>query len=276
MGAIVTHAIDHLIVDHCLIKNMTGGIHVRDEGLDSESSIYIGNNRIIDIWNNECGIQLAGVRNSPGIYIAWNEIIDVHSQWTDGINLFQSSGQPDAPIQIVNNYVEHVTPVDPGDVEFWGSGIVTDGLDIGGDTDFSNPADHTRYVNITDNQIVGCGATLGYGMDQKFYGNRIISAGRTRAGEKYLYQYASAVILGDYQPREWLQTLEMFDNVIGANNWRTETPLRVDRYLMFPESETHYYGNTSPHDGEITLEDEQAEFARWQQKLSENEQSVGP
>jgi hypothetical protein len=255
---------------------MTAGIRVSDEGLDSNSWIGISNNRITNLRMGS-GIQLIGVRNSPRIYIRWNEIIDVHDLYWDGINLFQTSGQPDAPIWITNNYVEHVTPTDPTFLDFSGSGIVTDGLDIGGDTDFSNPAEHTRYVEIAHNQIVGCQAGLGYGLDQKFYNNRIISAGRTRAGEKYLYQYASAIIYGDYQPREWLQTLEMFDNVVGSNNWRSpDGALRADYYLMFPESQTHYFNNTSPHDGEITMADEEAEWFRWRQKLIDAGEYVGP
>jgi len=108
-----------------------------------------------------------------------------------------------------------VRPATPSETDFTGSGIVTDG-------DTADPALATSNFEIAYNQVVGCvstGIALAMGLDQIAHDNTVVSAGMTPAGVPYAWAWLGICIEGDhrYQPAEWLEWMQLQNNVVGVN-----------------------------------------------------------
>jgi hypothetical protein len=147
------------------------------------------------------------------------------------------------------------------------------------DGDTADPALATSNVEIAYNQVVGCvstGIALAMGLDQIAHDNTVVSAGMTPAGVPYAWAWLGICIEGDhrYQPAEWLEWMQLQNNVVGVND---HTGTRTDVVLWYPNvSDANCQGNVSPHDGPITLADEQAQWTAWKQKLAAIGVRVGP
>jgi hypothetical protein len=236
--------------------------------------VTINYNRITNCRNNGHAIIINGLHYDPHIAINWNEITNQYGQSapSDAINIYRSSGLAGSPILIQNNYVQGVVPSTLGDAQFTGAGIVTDG-------DTADPALATANVEILGNQVVGCvftGIALAFGLEQIAHDNTVVSSGLTPTGAQYAGAWLGICIEDDhrYQPAEWLKWLQLQNNTVGANNANGS---RNDTLLWYPTLSGNYVqGNTSPHDGPITLADEQAQWSAWKSKLAANKVTVGP
>ena len=260
-----------LWVDHCWINGAQNGVYVIGYPVDStptSAQVTTGFNRLTNCFN---AVQLNGLHLDPNISVQWNEVLS-RPGCTDAINVYRSSGQPGRPILIRNNYVQGVRPATPNEIDFTGSGIVTDG-------DTSNPSLATSNVEIAFNQVVECVATgiaLAMGLDQIAHDNTVVSAGMTPTGVPYASAWLGICIEGDlrYQPAEWLKWLQLQNNTVGCND---SIGGRTDLFLWYPDASDPYcLGNVSLHDGPITLADEQAQWIAWKSKLATNGVKLGP
>jgi chitinase len=258
-----------LWIDHCEIDGAAAGIYVSGHPVEStptSAQVIARFNRLTNCFN---AIQLNGLHLDPNISIDWNEILS-RPGCTDAINIFRSSGQPGRPIKIRSNYVYGVRPATPSETGFTASGIVTDG-------GTANPSLATSNVEIAYNQVVGCvttGIALAFGLQQLAHDNVVVSSGLAADGTPYAWAWLGICIEGSGQPVEWLQWLQLKNNVVGCND---HTGARTDLFLWYPgESDAYCQGNSSLHDGPITLADEQAQWTAWKQKLASNHVTIGP
>ena len=128
-------------------------------------------------------VQLNHVVRVPGIEIAWNEMINEpgKSAPEENINLYESSGTPESPIRIHNNYIHGAYAVDPlNDKAYSGGGIMV------GDGDHKDLSVAGGYIQVYRNQIINTsnqGIGIAGGHDQHVWQNRILSTGRLPGGE---------------------------------------------------------------------------------------------
>jgi hypothetical protein len=247
-----------LIVENSWINAATIGVYVLGDpnnAVGGDAQISILQNRITD---GGSAIQLNGIHDDPNISIHHNEITNKNAQKYPGdlVNIYRSSGTPGHPICIHNNYIQGAT-------SFNSSGIVTDG-------DEPDPSLCTCYVDIAYNQVVGCpwtGIALAFGFDEVAHDNTVITSGAIFCG---------IAIEGDtrYQP-EWMNHYMFFqNNTVGS--WNTQTGQRVDVYLWYPTESGNVTGTISPHDGMITMADEQLQWTLWRSKIASSSITVGP
>jgi len=182
---------DSLEIAECDL-NHTEGIYVLGFGtpLSGKPTISIHDNRVQDIDGRVRGsagvfkrqaklvqfVQLDKVRHVSGIEIAWNQVINDpgESAVEDNISIYKSSGVPDLPIRIHDNYIRGAYPVDPAAAGYSGGGIML------GDGAEANPDDGPAYVEAFDNQVLDTtnyGIAISAGHDITFHDNRIISSG---------------------------------------------------------------------------------------------------
>jgi hypothetical protein len=137
----------------------------------------------------------------------------------------------------------------------------------------------TSNVEIAYNQVVGCvttGIALAMGLEQIAHDKHRCLSRNDAGGVPYAWAWLGICIEGDhrYQPAEWLQWLQLKNNVVGVNG---ANGARKDVVLWYPELSTGYVqGTQSLHDGPITLADEQAQWTAWTQKLAAIGVRVGP
>jgi hypothetical protein len=204
--------------------------------------------------------QINGVHGLRGARVAWNEVINEpgKSLVEDNISIFNTTGRPDDPFEIDNNYIRGAYPIDPvHDRQYTGGGIMLS--DIG-----------SAYVVAHDNQVIDTtnyGMAISAGHDNSFYNNRILSAGVLADGSPVAAQNVGAYIWNSHQAGGWGNN-SGDDNLIG---WM-QGAIRNDSWT--PDAAT--WARNSGQAGNITLATVQQEWVLWQDKLATAGMSVGP
>ncbi len=221
--------------------------------------------------------QLNHMNDVPGIDISWNQVIDepYNSSVDDVINIYQSGGTANSPLNIHDNYIQGAYPNDPKTDGYSGGGIITDG-----GTDTQDNA--TAYVHMYNNQVIDTanyGLAVANGHDNEIYNNRVISAGVLSDGTPIASQNVGIYISDIYGGNITNGTFHdnhAHDNTIG---WVDQHPnyawnnYRNDMYFPVNDSD---YGRNTALPNPITLDMEKAEFTSWRQKLSSAALTVGP
>jgi hypothetical protein len=272
----------NVVVENCYMES-TSGIYLN--GDTSASSVKIRYNRAHNIdgrksdgnggfssdFNWAQFVQLNKVQNSPGIEIAWNEVINepYKSRVEENINVFLSSGTSSSPIQIHDNYIQGGYPANPATDGYGGGGMM---LGDGSATDVSNAA---GFVQAYNNQIVSTtnqGITIAAGHDIQFYNNRIISSGLLPDGTPIAAENIGADIMDFYGDSSKGTFYNNFahDNAIG---W-AKAGGRNDS--AFPDCASGKCTNNTKVPDPINLDTEKAEFQTWQNKLSSNNITIAP
>lgn len=191
--------------------------------------------------------------------------------------MYVSSGRPDSPIRIHDNYIQGAYPTNPAtNTNYPGGGILL------GDGKVSNPMD-SGYARVYNNQIVGTsnhGLAIAGGVENHAYNNRVISSGRLPDGQRipaanvglYVWDPLKA---GTLAPPTFANN-SMENNQVGwtrvASDGRTS-----NNPTWFPNcglNSTACNGNQNL--GTITLDMERQEYSSWQSKLASNGVKVGP
>ncbi|ABF44077.1 NPCBM/NEW2 domain-containing protein [Deinococcus geothermalis] len=223
------------------------------------------------LFNNVTRIQNAE--------IAWNEVINepFKSRTEENINMFKSSGTPNSPILIHDNYIQGAYPINPDTTTSYpgggillGDGKVTDPLDLG-------------YTRVYNNQIVSTtnhGLAIAGGTDNQVYNNRVISSGRLPDGRRIpaanvgLYVWDAAG--GAAQVPSTFNKNVMRDNVVGWTRV-SATGTTSNSVSWFPNCTTNGTVCTGNQNiGTVTLEIERQEYQRWLDKLASAGVKVGP
>jgi hypothetical protein len=201
--------------------------------------------------------QFNGVTNSTA-EIAWNQVINdpYVSRPEDIINMYATSGTPDNPILIHDNYIHGSYPGYPDADSFSGGGIIADGSASG-------------YLKVYDNQIietVNYGIASASGHDNEYYGNTVLGIGILPDGVRAPAQNVGMYVSGGGTGNR------VHDNIVG---WYNASGVRNDWYFPSCPSGSCSYNNTelpSP----ITQAQENTEFIIWQRKLAVNGSQIGP
>lgn len=224
-------------------------------------------------------ILFNNIKRLPNVEIAWNEIINEpgKSRTEENMNFYVSSGTPQSPFLIHNNYIQGAYGMSPTtDTTYAGGGILL------GDGKVLDPLD-SGYARVYDNQIVGTtnhGIAIAGGVDNQMYNNRVLSSGRMSDGQRlpaanvglYVWDPAGA---GKLSPATFANN-RMENNVVGWTKVAADGKL-TNNPMWFPHCSlngTVCAGNQNI--GIVTLDMEQQEYQGWLSKISANNVKVGP
>lgn len=222
-------------------------------------------------------VQFNDVTRIPGAEIAWNQVTNTPgaSAVEDNINLFLSSGTPQSPILIHDNYIQGAYPVPASGENFSGGGIML------GDGKASDPLTN-GYTRAYDNIIVGTsnyGLAIAGGSGIQAWGNRIVGSGRLPDGSRIpsqnvgLYVWDMHGAGGQTPPAFGGHTFR--DNAAGWTKVYPDTKTSQNP-MWLPDCGR--LGTTCTNNsalGPQTLDSERAEWIRWQQKLTAAGVTVG-
>ncbi|MBB5234006.1 NPCBM/NEW2 domain-containing protein [Deinococcus budaensis] len=211
-------------------------------------------------------VQFNGVTRIPTAEIAWNQNINEagRSAGEDLINMYASSGTPDKPILIHDNYLQGSYPANPTEGAHSGGGILL------GDGVTGNP-ETNGYQHAYGNTVI---STTNYGMaiiggwGNRIENNRVISSGRTPDGTRIAAQNVGLYVWDMYGSGAAFGGHVMQNNTSGWTKV-SATGTTSQNNWWFPNGSTN--GSLTANNaglGTQTLDSEQAEFVRWQSKLS--------
>lgn len=227
-------------------------------------------------------VQLNHVVRVPGIEIAWNEMINEpgNSAPEENINLYETSGTPESPIRIHNNYIHGAYAVDPvNDKAYSGGGIVV------GDGDHKDLSVAGGHIQVYRNQIISTsnqGIGIAGGHDQHIWQNRIVSTGRLPGGQinptANVGIYVWDTMNGARHSPPTFFNNSVQDNVIGWRRYHSNGNTWYNN--MWTPSCTSATGSVCRNNRSwpTTVDEvaERGEFALWQSKLQEARIIVGP
>ncbi|WP_051086916.1 hypothetical protein [Deinococcus apachensis] len=268
-----------------------GGIYVRSFKGTGEQGIRILRNTFRNIdgrqsdgkggYNGKTNImqavQLNAVNRIENAEIAWNQIINEpgKSAVEDNINLYVSSGTPEKPILIHDNYIQGAYPANPASTSYSGGGIML------GDGKVTDPA-LNGYARASDNQVVSTtnyGLAIAGGVGNELLRNRAVSSGRLPDGSRlpaqnvgmYVWDISGA---GALTPptfgKHRVEGNALGWTKVGTDGKTSTNPMWLPNLTLNGGAGS---GNTSL--GTVTPEMEKAEFAAWQKKLKAAGMSIG-
>jgi len=264
-----------ILIRYNQVKNLDGAPSDGAGGRDI--SRYIPGGGFISFWDH----------HAARTEIAWNEIVlePFKSGVEDVIGIGHSSGTPEGPIDIHDNFIQGGYGADPTRALYYGGGITMDGAP--GDL----PTTATSFVTIHHNQFANkanFAIGLAAGHDVEAYANRVITSGYLPDGS-WMPTYTGIYIQNGYhQPTNVYFNNFAHDNIVGwVTSWvdpsdvtKRLPPVRNDYLLTDCEGgltapPSKCVNNASIPDP-ITASLEQSEFVLWQQKLAANRLIVGP
>lgn len=215
-------------------------------------------------------VQLDKVRHLGGIEIAWNQVINDPgaSAVEDNLSIYKSSGTASSPMLIHDNYIQGAYPTYPTAKDYSGGGIML------GDGSAATPDDAAAFVHADENQVVSTtnyGIAISAGHDLSFFRNRILSSGLLPDGRPIPAQNAGSYVWDMHRDAErtppTFYNNEGHENLIGwvrgssRNDWWVPNAAAWEGNAHWPDP--------------LTLDAEQAERQRWEQKLKDNHVTVG-
>ncbi|WP_245556458.1 NPCBM/NEW2 domain-containing protein [Deinococcus aquatilis] len=217
-------------------------------------------------------VQLNDVTRIAGAEIAWNQVVNEpgKSRVEDNINLFVSSGTPNSPIKIHDNYIQGAYNAAPAtDDKFSGGGILI------GDGKVSDPT-RNGYAHVYRNQVVSTtnyGIAIAGGMGSLLENNRVLSSGRLPDGSPVPAQNVG-MYLWDAQRGSALSPSTFGNNIVRYNTigWTRVRGNVVDgNPYWWPAKGLNGSTtiSTTVLGTSVTLETERQEFQRWQDKLAQ-------
>ena len=228
-----------------------------------------GSNRAVSRF-----IELDSVQAVPGIDVGWNEVINYpgRSLVADNIDVKDSGGTPNQPLEIHDTYIQGAYPYRARDA-YSGGGIKTE-------SNLGNQSETVPAFNsIHDNQVVG---TINYGIefaaghDNVAANNRVISSGMLADGTRIAAQHVGMANGSASAATGSMYNNTMHDNIIGWNCWSSscsQAGYRKDQY--FPAAPGDYSTNSvlvqRPTPGT-----EEQEYLIWLNKMSSSGIMVGP
>ncbi|HEX8349175.1 MAG TPA: hypothetical protein VF598_04375 [Hymenobacter sp.] len=272
----------HLTLEHNYLEHTTGIVVYRWSGDGSpQQTLTVRYNLARNIdgrFRDNKGstrssfLLLNTVQHLSGIDISFNEVQNQPNQSAveDNINFYNSSGTAESPAKVHNNYVQGAYPYPATAEHFTGTGMTTDG-------DGTTAATTTAYVEAYDNQFVStCNAAMNIaaGHDIYYHDNRLITSALLPGGAKLNATFAATSVFNYYkQPSTVFFNNRIANNTIGYVRWGTGSPYPNRQDLS--QGNCASCTNTTHLPNPITLQTEQAEQKRWQQKLKQHRFYVG-
>ena len=230
-------------------------------------------------WDWAQFLQLDRVTGVPNVDVSWNQVINApdKSRVEDNISVYMSSGTPNSPIAIHDNYIQGAYPSRPQSSDYTGGGIL-----LGDNLGTGDAASQPAWVRAYDNQVV---STANYGVgiygghDLQAYNNRVVSSGKLADGREIGAGHAAGIYVWDGNPKGGrFYNNVAHDNAIGLLHQLNGKLVRGDTFL--PDCAKSADGSSACANNQslpdpITLASEQAEFVRWQDKLRQQGVQVG-
>lgn len=224
--------------------------------------------------------QFNDVKNIVDAEIAWNQVINEpgESRVEENINMYVSSGTPDSPILIHNNYIQGAYPTNPVTDKYGGGGIML------GDGQASTVGKASAYLRAYNNQVVSTsnqGIAIAAGHNNEAYNNRVISSGLLPDGRRIASQNVGIYVWDLYgdKARNTFFNNAMYGNVVA---WaQPEKSATAQNPFWFPHCDTVARSpksckNNTAIAGAVTRAMEAQEFDRWQAKLRASNVAIGP
>ncbi|MFT4308556.1 MAG: hypothetical protein ACMXYM_04280 [Candidatus Woesearchaeota archaeon] len=258
-----------VLVEHSYLENTSGiYLHLSTQG----ATVRITENQVRNIDGRRSDgagstegfhlVQFVQIDKGRGLVdsqIAWNEVINdpYHSRVEDVINLWDTTGTPQSPIRVHNNYIEGAYPNHPSvEEEYSGGGII---LGDGGG----------GYQHAFDNQVVATtnyGIAIAGGEHNLIENNRVVACGVLEDGRPIPAQNTGIYI--------WNQYERPFGNNVGRGNevaWARGAS-RNDWWV--PDAHS-WSDNEAILEAPIPCSAHGDEYGRWLEKLADNERTVG-
>lgn len=271
-----------VLVENCRLEH-TSGIYIykwSGDGTAAQTLRIIGNRvRNIDGRYRDGGgltvgfVGLNQVLGVAGIEIAWNEVVNEPDQSLveDNISLYNSSGTPQSPIRVHDNYVQGAYPYPATAARYTGTGLNTDG-------DGGSALTTTAYVEAYQNQFVStCNAAMNVaaGHHVRYHHNRVVTSGQLPDGRKLPTTYAATAVFNAYdKPFDVFYAHHVDHNVIGYANPAYHLPYPGRHDLSDQNCRPCTDNEHLPNP--ITLETERQEWVRWQRKQAQHAQARPP
>ncbi|WP_375437769.1 hypothetical protein [uncultured Hymenobacter sp.] len=272
-----------LVIEHNYLQQTSGIVVDRwSDDAQTQPTLIVRYNQGLNCdgrWRNNQGstrssfLQLNTVQHVPGIEISYNQFINQPNQSAveDNINFYDSSGTPESPAQVHDNYVQGAYPLPATAKEFHGTGLTTDGNANG------TAGTTAAYIEAHHNQFVStCNAAMNIaaGHDIYFHDNRLVTSGLLPDGSRLNATYAATAVFNYYKlPADAFGQNRVEQNTIGYVKWGTNQPLpnRHDLSTGFcaPCIGTKHLPNP------VSLQTERNEWVLWQQKLRRQRLYVG-
>jgi hypothetical protein len=173
-------------------------------------------------------VQLHEVQGVPGVEIAANEVVNEpgESRVEDNISLYLSSGTPDNPIRVADNYIEGAYPLNPegdGD-DYSGGGIML------GDGSSGDPATDPAHAVAEGNHVVNTsnyGIAIASGHNLVIRENRVLADNVLPDGGRYDGEGAG-IYVWNYHGTSEFGSNHAIDNVVA---WQNGDGSRTDTWL---------------------------------------------
>jgi len=287
-------------VKNILVENNqifgTGGMYFRDYRGDKNSSdtIKILKNAIYNIdgrqsngkdnFTNKRSIAQAiffnQVQKIPNAEIGWNQVInEPGSSFTEeNINMYISSGLPENPILIHDNYIQGAYNARPWeDEDYFGGGIlIGDGQ--------SKTAGDSGHIRVYNNQIVGASnlsLSIAGGIDNKVYNNRAIFSGRLPDGRIIAHQSTFGGVVWNPSAQENTKNALFSDNSMNNNyfaitNFSRDGSQRKEQSIWSTTCNTSTISCLNNTDSDFGTRDmELQEYKSWIEKAKSNGIRIG-
>jgi len=240
-------------------------------------------------------LQLGRCTAVPGVNVVWNSIHNdpFESRVEDNINLWYSSGTPDSPIRVANNYINGAFPILPttanGEDEeytynngYSGGGIISDG----GGTVPPN-CKRSAHIHMFRNTVLN---TTNYGCSAAHGNNTLIEKNRILAtpylGGEYIVAMNVGVSVGDLTKEKdgsYYNNRAVNNAISFARRDAAGKLFRVDTWLRDTARDgagvSLSVGNISilarPKDTDILDSHVQEESLRWERWSRFREQKIG-
>ncbi|HEX8428038.1 Ig-like domain-containing protein [Hymenobacter sp.] len=271
-----------LTIEHNYFEHTSGIVVYRWRGNGAPNqTLTVRYNQASNIdgrWRNNQGstrssfLLLNTVQQLANVDISYNQVINEANQSLveDNINFYNTSGTPQSPLQVHDNYVQGAYPFPATGASFTGTGLTTDG-------DGLVLATAASFIEAHHNQFVStCNAAMNIaaGHDIYFHDNRMVTSGLLPDGSRLNATYAATAVFNYYQaPSSIFFNNRIEQNTIGYVRWGANNPF-TDRQDLSPGACSTCTGNTHLPNP-ITLQSEQNEWTLWQQKLQANNVIVG-
>ena len=272
-----------LVVEHNYFAQTSGIVVNRWSGPGQPAqTLRVRFNQVRNVdgrWRNNGGstrssfLLLNTVRHLAGAEVAYNEVLNTPDQSLveDNINLYNSSGTPQSPLRVHDNFVRGAYPFPATAPAFTGSGMTTDG-------DEPTAAGAASYIEASYNQFIStgnAGLNLAAGHDVSYHHNRIITSGTLPDGRRFNAGWAGLGVFNYYnQPPGVFGNNRVENNTVGYVTWGARAPF-ADRQDLSP-GHCVPCAATEHLPGPVTPASEDAEWQLWQQKLAQQGIKVGP
>jgi len=210
-------------------------------------------------------VQFSGVHDVPGIEVAWNDVVNEpgESRVEDVISVYLSSGTPDSPISIHDNYINGAYPTNPESDGYSGGGIML------GDGEAS--PEGVAFIEAVRNTVLNTtnyGMAISAGENLTIRNNRVLSTGLLPDGTPVAAQNVGLYVW-NYHGQSIFGNNSAVDNLV-----RWERPTQGERQDMWFPDITDDSGNEVRPD-EVTDAVLAREYKRWQRKAAEAAMAVG-